>query len=475
MSLTPPPSASPLASSRLLLALAAVLSGLLWLPALSTPFWGDDYGALGAARLANQAGQSWWQTFFPATPLPFWRPLSQDAYWRLVESLGAGPRLAHVLNLVLLALAAAAVGLLGAALARACAWPRAAAVGCAGGALYALLALHFLPVHWAAAANSSLSVLCSALLLGAWLEAGQRRGGARAALLLALPLLQALALLSKESAVLLPGLMLVLWLFAGRARPRRGEVLGWLACALVALAWLWLDRRIALNQDPAYQLRLGGNVLRNAVALGAWLLNIPREALRLALEGQAGRAALWAAGIVLPLLLALGLAAWRGRWRPTPRQGLLAAGFVGLAYAPYFLLAWNSYAYYAATAVVLPVLLLARAVAGTRRAPLVLVLLGLSSLLAVEGSRRLEHPALVGRARWAQQVLDGLEPGQARAPLEVLVEDEQRFYAIGVPGLAWRLGLAPEQVRPVPACTHQAGSCLRLGADGSASWLAPPP
>lgn len=56
----------------LLLACAAAI----WIPAIWTPFWGDDYVYLYGARLANQAGQSWWQTFWPTQPLQFWRPLS---------------------------------------------------------------------------------------------------------------------------------------------------------------------------------------------------------------------------------------------------------------------------------------------------------------------------------------------------------------------------------------------------------------
>ena len=36
-----------------------VLAAVIWVPALWTPFWGDDYVFLHAARLANLASQPW--------------------------------------------------------------------------------------------------------------------------------------------------------------------------------------------------------------------------------------------------------------------------------------------------------------------------------------------------------------------------------------------------------------------------------
>jgi hypothetical protein len=451
----------------LVLAVAVGLFLALWWPALSTPFWGDDYGALVGAAAANQQGQSWWQTFFPSSPLPFWRPLSQDAYWRLVEGvLQADPRAAHALNLGLLALASVAVGFAGAALARAAQWERALPTGCLGGALYSVLALHFLPVHWVAAANSSLSVVFTALMFAAFLGAGRADGRPRAVWLVAVPLLQGLALLSKESAVLLPGLLVVVWLLAGGRRPGRAQGVAWLASVLLVLAWLWLHPRFALNQDAAYQLQFGSNVLRNAASLLLWGLNLPREAVRMAVDGQSLKAGLWSLAVVLPALAAVALALWRRAWRPGGAIACLVAAYVLLAYAPYFFLAWNSYAYYAATAAIVPVLVLARCVAATPRALAVLLLLGLSSLLAVEGSRRLPSPGLVGRAHWAGQLLDGLAAAAPAAPLQVIVDDPQRFYAIGTPGLAWRLGLAPDQVQVVEHCQPRAGSCWRIDGEG---------
>ena len=56
---------------------------------------------------------------------------------------------------------------------------------------------------------------------------------------------------------------------------------------------------------------------------------------------------------------------------------------------------------------------------------------------------------------------------QLKAPLWVIVADEQRFYAVGAHGLAWRLELPLEQVHVVEACpTRGSGTCLQMDAEG---------
>ena len=447
---------------------AVVLCGfaaLLWLPALWTPFWGDDYFYLHGARAANEAGQPWLQTFWPEHPMKFWRPLSQEAFWRVVEgALGADALLAHGVNLVLHLSAAACVGVFGHALARACVWEQPRAVALLSFSFYVVLALGLLPVHWVAAANSPILVALTALILAAWVSAAQASGAARIALLAAMPALLAAALLSKESAVLTPLLMLATSLFAG-ARPRRGEVVAWLACLVLALAWLALRRQVTENDAAQYELVFGAGMLRNAASLGAWLLNVPREALRMIATGELLAGAAWAAAVALPVMAAW-LLALRGGGRLEPRQWGVLVLFVGLAYAPYFPLAWNSYAYYAAVAAILPTVALARCLQGRGVAVVAAVLVGASSLVAVEGTRRLDHPGLIGRAHWAEATLRELERSPPAAPLSVQVEDGQRFYAIGANGLAWRLGLKPEEVRMVDACLA-VGACLQVRADGS--------
>jgi hypothetical protein len=173
----------------------------------------------------------------------------------------------------------------------------------------------------------------------------------------------------------------------------------------------------------------------------------------------------WIAATALPMLAAWGIVGWRGRRLLATRQWLCIAAFAVFAYAPYFLFAWNSYEYYAAIAVVLPVIALARCIATDRLAPVVAVLIAVSSWIAVEGTRRLDHPGLIGRARWAETTLQALARQPVATPLHVQVADEQRFYAIGQMGLAWRLGVAPDTIRRVRECPPS-GACLVIDADG---------
>lgn len=439
---------------------------LLWLPALWTPYWGDDYVYLYVAREANEAGQSWLRTFWPDYPLQFWRPLSQEAFWRVIESvLAANVHLAHAVNLVLHLGAAACVGMLAHVLARTSGWERPRAVALLSSTFYAVLAVGLLPVHWVAAANSPILVALTALILAAWSLAPHVGGAWRVVLLAAIPILHVGALLSKESAVMTPLLMGVMSLFAGKW-PRRGEAVSWLACLAVTLSWLVLRQQVTQNVTAQYGFVFGTGMLRNASLAAAWLLNVPREAFRMIVAGIPWHGVAWALVVALPVLGAWMLAVRGGASRLNARQWAALPVFAGLAYAPYFPLAWNSYAYYAAVAAILPMIMLARCLQGRGVALLAAVLVGVSSLLAVEGTRQLDHPGLVGRAHWAEATLRDVERAAPGAPLFVQVEDEQRFYAMGVHGLAWRLGMKLGDIRRVDTCPADT-SCLRIHADGT--------
>ena len=376
-------------------ALLALSTLLMWLPALRTPFWGDDYVFLGAAHAANAGSAAWWSDFWPSTPLRFWRPLSQEGYWRLVDAWLHGNALAtHGVSLVFHLLAATGVGWLAFATAQACRWaqPRLRAV--LAGVIYASLAMHVLPVHWTAAINNALLTLLTALCLVAWLRAADAGGLRRVLWLASVPFWLALALLSKESAVLTVALMVILRLFTGQSMVRKGELATLLACAAVSALWLVLRARFAAQADAAYDLVVGRNVVRNGLAFVAWLSNVPREALRMAATGEWPRALAWIAATALPMLAAGAMALWHGRRSLRVRQWLCLAVFAGVAYGPYFLLSWNSYAYYAAIAAMLPVIALAHGCADHPRVLLVLALIAASSWVAVEGTRQLDHPGL---------------------------------------------------------------------------------
>lgn len=443
----------------------------LWVPALWTPFWGDDYVFLHGAHAANASGAPWWSDFLPASPVRFWRPLSQEAYWRFVDAVLHGDAFAaHGVNLALHALASLGVALLAHRVAQACAWAGPGRAAALAGAAYAALTMHLLPVHWVAAANTALLTLFTTLALAAWISARDVRGTGRAALLASVPVLLALALLCKESAALTPGLMLVVTAFVGLRRPSKGEIATWLAAVVVVLAWLVLRARFTANTDAAYELSLGGHVLRNTASFAAWLLNVPREAMRMAVAGDRLAGLGWIAATALPMLAAWVLAFWRCRAALAPRQWLALPAFAVLAYAPYFLFAWNSYEYYAAVAVVLPLIAMARCIVDTPRAPAIAALLVLSSSIAVEGTRRLDHPGLIGRARWAEATLQALERQPPPAlPLHVSVADEQRFYAIGAWGLAWRLGVPLQRIGIARQCPAT-GPCLVIDDQGAVRW-----
>ena len=264
MALTPPHAgpASAARGDRLALAIVLLAMLALWLPAAWTPFWGDDYYYLSGARLANDAGLPWLATFWPQEPLYFWRPLSQEAWWRVVDgALGGDVRLAHAALLLFHGLAAASVGLLAWSVARACAWTPAGGIAALAGALYGVLALHLLPLHWVAAANSPLLVLFSSLAMAAWLGAGRAAGAWRLALAAMVPLLLALALLAKESAVLTPVLMEVVPDGAATAEARQ----------LVTQAL----EAVGLADVPgAYPWQLSGG-MQQRVAIARALINEP--------------------------------------------------------------------------------------------------------------------------------------------------------------------------------------------------------
>ncbi len=454
-----------------LLAMAVLLlsAAVIWLPAVWTPFWGDDYVFLHAARLSNLANQPWSETFWPVQPELFWRPLSQTAWWRVVEGeMGGNVLTAHAVLLALHGLAAVGVGGLGLTIARVAGWPARCAVAGLSAAFYGVLAVSLLPVHWVAAANSPLLVLFTTVLLALWLAASTAQGAARMLLLAVVPGLLAVALLSKESAILMPVLMLMISLFVG-ARLRRGEWLVLAVSALICVVWLWLRGKATVPPAPQYAYAFGGNLVRNGASFVAWMLNVPREALRMIATDGLLKGALWAMLAALPVLLSWGLAASKGGWRRLQaRQWGLVLAVAVVAYTPYFPLIWNSYAYYAAISAILPAIVLARLLQGRRIAVIVAVLMGVSGWLAVAGTRLLDHPGLIGRARWAETSLQQLAGQQLKTPLWVRVEDDQRFAAMGVHGLAWRLYVPLEQVHQVDACPQgtEAGTCLEMDAEG---------
>jgi hypothetical protein len=470
-----PDKASTNLEPRTLWALAAGLAAvslILWWPALQTPFWGDDYIFLQNARAARLAGEPWWRAFWPDIQYRFWRPLSQDAWWTWIEGpLRADARLAHAANLALWIVSCLAVGLCSMALGRSMDWSRPALLGALTAAVYSLLALSFVPIHWVCAANSSFLMLWTGLALTAWTSAPRSSGWRRIAACLAVPLLQVVALLSKESGALLPLLMAACSLMAWpRVKPGIHEALAWLACWVAIALWLVLRARFTLDTDSSYDLAFGTNLIRNTGALFAWLLNVPRESIRLVVEGSTFTGLLWAGAALAPMIGAAYLVMQAIAGKTCGRQGLAFLLFVGVAYGPYFFLVWNNYAYYAATAGIATALLIGRGLEESPHALLISALLVLSSAVSVEGSRRADYPSLIGRARWAEQELTALGGYDIDTPLAVKVNNAHQFYAIGPAGLAWRLGVPESQVVFPEKCLPRIRRWLVQQEDGRFRW-----
>jgi hypothetical protein len=455
----------------------AVAAVVLWLPALHTPFWGDDYLFLEDAFRARLTHEPWWSPFWPDVRYQFWRPLGHETYWRFVEgALGSDPWAAHLTSLGLWFLGCLSVGLVGASLARALRWDGANTTGALAAAIYGVLALHFTPIHWTSSADSLLIVIFTALALAAWTASPMSTPGVRALLSVSISTLQLLALFSKESAAVIPLLMLCVSTLAWpRCRPGRPEVTAWTACVVLILAWLVVRGRFVFPPPPQYALAIEG-VPRNIASLVAWSLNVPREALRMVILGSRAEGVLWALAAALPMAALVWVAGWTLSKRMSPAQGAALAGFALVGYAPYLFLSWQSYEYYAQVAAIVPAVFLARAAMLSRRTTAALALLVLSSFIAVEGSRWVAYPGLIARARTgeeqlvklvAREILEPVVPGVS-APLLISVLNAHEFYAIGSTGLAWRLARDQSDIAIVDGCRSQAGELLEFQGEGVA-------
>lgn len=441
----------------------------LWLPALTTPWWGDDYFFLQTAHKARLAQEPWWRAFWPDVRNGFWRPLSIDTYWRIAEdTLAANAVWAHIFNYLLWLCACASVGLLAWVLARRSQWHSPLLLAILTAAIYGMNGTHLLALHWASAANSAILVCWMALAMAAWLAASTTRGNISLLLYTLVPPLQLLALLSKESAILLPLLLPLVSIFCGDLRPGRAQIVSWLACLLVCGLWLLLFKEFTGPRHQGYALNLGSNLVRNTLALTAWLLNIPREALRLLMTGQIGAGAIWALAAALPMLGFIALCVGLQIKRLPLHQWLATLVFIPCAYAPYFLLASQSYEYYAAVALILPIILLASGMLQSPRPLLAACLVCMSCLANVQCSRLLDYPSLLGRTLWAEQQLTWLESQEIPTPLVVTINNPHQFYAIGVAGLAWRLGLSESDILALDHCPT--GTLKRLVQDGQGNF-----
>ncbi len=432
----------------------------LWLPSLFTPFWGDDYFFLTQARDSRLNENSWWLPFVTASETGFWRPLSMDTGWRFVEQVLQGNVLyAHIYLWCLTFLSLMAISWFAYEFSRAMQWPQPKLIALIATALHAVHVVTYLPLHWVAAMNSPTLVLFISATLALWIALPRLQGGVRWLALVILPLLQLLALFSKELAILIPALVVVLAFFLhGKLTYKTGDFIVWLLCVVICLVWLYFYKEFTPSRHSAYGLTLGKNLVINSLSFVAWILNVPREVLRMLVMERYVLGAIWAAACSVPMAMVYWISIRTLKKTLVPMQWLAAMAFLIIAYGPYFLLAHQSYEYYAAVAIILPLLLVARALVLGNHLKIGLLLVGVSSLIAVQGTRSADYPAVIERAFWAERQIDFLQQEPINSPLLVSVANEHQFAALGVQGLEWRLNLPKGSVILTHECAGVANA-----------------
>lgn len=240
--LSPPADHVSFPSERLLAGVVVALTALVYLPSLRFGFVLDDYWQL----IENQLIQSWrfvpgyfaghvWQNLGDKVPANYYRPL--DFVWfRLVDALaGSNPvgwHLAAILLHVLATFLAYCVAR------RVTGRPLAAA---AAGLLFGIHPMRHEVVGWVSGSTES---LCAAFCFGAFLCYLVWRERSGAPWMIASGALYGAALLSKESAILLPAAVFAhAWLYRGATDQDAGAVVGiagsrWVAAAKPALAYV---------------------------------------------------------------------------------------------------------------------------------------------------------------------------------------------------------------------------------------------
>jgi len=290
-----------------------------------------------------------------------------------------------------------------------------------------------------------------------WIALPRLQGGVRWWALMMLPVLQLLALFSKELAILIPALVVVLALFLrGKHTYKTVDFIVWLVCVVMCLVWLYFYKEFTPNRHSAYGLMVGKNLLVNFLTFLAWIFNMPREALRMFIMERYIVGAVWAAACFIPMAIVYWMSIRALKSSLTVVQWLSGLAFLIIAYGPYFLLADQSYEYYAAVAMIFPLLLVARALVLGNQLKIGLLLVGFSSLMAVQGTRSADYPAVIARAFWAERQVENLQQETIASPLLVSIANEHQFAALGVRGLEWRLDLPIGSV----ILTHQ---CYRNG------------
>ena len=360
---------------RFVAAVAALLAvvALRWPDALRAPFVNDDFLFLDRTRAASLP--SLWG--FDGLAFHWWRPWSREThYWAVQALAGANPAVFHAVNA---ALWLAVVALFWAftrrvAGGRAAAWATAA---CAS------LAAWSLPLLWVAGVQDLWMLAWSLAALLAW--SADRRALALAG--------YAMALLSKETAALLPAVLVAYDLLLARRSWR--EVAARVApFAAVALVWAGLHPRLGGQLwHPVVLERVDDPTrLSPPLALARGLL------VALNLDRVPAPIPDWSAIVFPALALAGALVVLAGALRPDGEDAAphargavlrFSLAWAAVGVAPLLLPGLGFHAYYASFAA-LGVLLALSCVAGTNAAVTAVTL----ALLAVLGVARDRTPSL---------------------------------------------------------------------------------
>ena len=442
----------------------------LYAPAILTPFWGDDYHFLNQTSLSIANGVPWWRDYFPSWNQSFWRPLSQGTYWRFIVSILRGnPFAAHASNFSLWICSCAVVGSLGFEIGVKSGNTSPTQLGLISSGVFGLSGVHFLPVHWISTANSSFLVVSVGVYVFIWLKATTLPADRKALFLCVInPFVLAMALFSKESAVLAPMLAVCTQYYSTDTRKLdRIQAASLIIAFLVVSTWFLVDFIFSPPKDPGYALHLGLNTIKNLTAQFAWLLNTPREAFRMLVGGQILIATLWIASTVALAGTALFISCNPQRNKLANRWLLI---FILISYLPYYFLTSQSYAYYAAISLIPLAITMASGLMHARLSWVAVAALIASSSICIVGSRNAPNPSLIGKALKGESELIKLSSEKIDAPLYVKIRNSNQFYAVGLEGLAWRLRIPSHSVILVNDCPGDAMKILIQQNNGTFEW-----
>lgn len=264
-----------------------------------TPLWQDDYAFFYEAQHLAR----WYDALLPMGPETFWRPISTGLYWLFVsKTIGLSSIPLHLINLFLFGAAVSCVGILSGQIAssRQVRHPEVAAL--ATGLLFGSHGSFFLPLAWVSASQELFALLFGTLFLLFWFFSLSGRAIFR---IFALVMLLA-ALASKEGSIIFPLFAILLQRSVQKLPGIRKWRWEW-APFILAFLWIFTRKFLTVPPDPGspYSYVLGPNIFRNIVAHCAFLLNTPRDAIRLIVESHSLFGIVWAVFSALPQVLAI--------------------------------------------------------------------------------------------------------------------------------------------------------------------------